>query len=497
MSRQIPPKIYAPRTQDEITREMRRGIMPAAFTRRMRVINLLSMVALGKIEEAMLLPFDTMDLHHILERQISQDAIIDQMDNEPLSYALTTGDIRPLWDAASNRPKLRNSFITGWSSRFFEVPFDPICIMLALRIRLLLELIDELGHSYNLMRFFPPEVFGPIIPPPSPPIPPEPIPPIPPFPPGPPPPSPTPPKDDDYVPPWDLLKPDPIGLPGGKFGDGATLGPEGPGTFDPGADPGDPGGPGEPGGPMIDIFDGPGPDWDGFGGGPGGGSPWGGGYNPGPDGGGGGGGGGTSPTGGDPCADVDDPTKTVVIGYTTQAMQVSEEQTLTVKNRHPRWSYENYHWEISAGGGSLSSDVGLSVVYTAPATNPNCELNATIDLICGGNVVDSLGIAINADTTDTWAFRYWSGLSCIESIPDVVYTCFLTNNTYDCAGNLLAGYPCELIRQAGSCGECYADTSPADCHSSYNTMSQLLAASPVDLRNAAAIEMGCCPEGSL
>ena len=396
MKKKIPVKIYAPSTQDEITRQMRRGIMPASFTRRMRVINLLSMVALGKIEEPMLFPFDTMDLHHILDRQISQDAIIDQINNEPLSYALATGDLRPLWEATNRRPKLRNSFITGWASRFFEVPFDPICVMLALRVRLLLELIDDLGHSYNLLRFFPAAVFDPIPPPPIPPIPPTPpIPPVPPEP-GPEPPGPVPPKDEDYVPPWWELEPDPMGLPGVSPGGGPTLGPEGPGTFDPGADPGDPGapgpGPGAPSGPGS----GPGGDWDGWGGGPNGGAPWGYGGGPGDLGGDVDGGGSTSPTGGDPCADVDDPTKTVVIGYTTLHMAVDETQKLSVDGRHPRWAGTNYHWSILEGGGELSSSFGTSVIYTSPLYNPDCELNVTIGLTCDGRLVDTVQIAINA-----------------------------------------------------------------------------------------------------
>jgi len=91
----------------------------------MRVINLLSMVALGKIEEPLLFPFDTLDLHHILDKQISQDAIIDQINNDELSFALATGNILPLGEVTNRRPKLENSFVTGWTSLFFNNPFDP------------------------------------------------------------------------------------------------------------------------------------------------------------------------------------------------------------------------------------------------------------------------------------------------------------------------------------------------------------------------------------
>jgi hypothetical protein len=460
----------------------------------MRVINLLSAVALGKIPEELMAPFGTMDLHHILDKQISQDAIIDQMDNDPLSFALSTGNIYPLWDTAEPGTALYHNFTTGWIERFFLAPFDPICVMLAMRVRLLLDLIDELGHSYNLLRFFPAEIWEPIDPvPPGPePIPPgpEPIPPGPePIPPGP---EPIPPGPEP--PPWWDIKPDPIGIPGRTFPRMPTLGPDGPGLYDPGPEPGDDDGPGDEDGPAIDIFDGPGADWDGFGGGPGGGSPWGGGYSPGPDGGGSAGGGGQTFTSGDPCADKYDPSETVKIGYTTQGMQVNEQQTLTVEGYHPRWAPHNYKWQIAAGGGTLSAESGYSVVYTAPATNPECINNATIELVCEGDVVDTLQIAINASEDASWAVRVWSDLRCVEVVPDMIYNCYLINRTYNCAGELMSGYPCELQRQAGGCGACYDDWSPSACYSGSNTMVALLAASPIDLRTAGMITDGCCPE---
>jgi hypothetical protein len=79
---------------------MRGGKMPDAFTRRMRVINLLSALVLRKIDPALIKPFDVLDLHHVLNRQISADAIIDQLENRALADALTTGDLRGLWAEA-------------------------------------------------------------------------------------------------------------------------------------------------------------------------------------------------------------------------------------------------------------------------------------------------------------------------------------------------------------------------------------------------------------
>lgn len=79
---------------------MRGDAMPQPFIRRMRLINLLSALVLRKIEPRFLAPFDVQDLHHILDRQISQDAIIDMLDNKALAEALTTGNLRPLWSEA-------------------------------------------------------------------------------------------------------------------------------------------------------------------------------------------------------------------------------------------------------------------------------------------------------------------------------------------------------------------------------------------------------------
>jgi len=57
---------------------------------------------------------------------------------------------------------------------------------------------------------------------------------------------------------------------------------------------------------------------------------------------------------------------------------------------------EPYSWAIISGGGSLSITKGDSTVYTAPATNPNCASNPTIQVTdyCGNTA--TLQIAVNA-----------------------------------------------------------------------------------------------------
>ena len=94
---QVPASLYWPDTADSVINKMRGNVMPQPFIRRMRLVNLISAVVLRKIDARLLAPFDVEDLHHILDGQISQDAVIDQLDNKAVAEALTTGDLRPLW----------------------------------------------------------------------------------------------------------------------------------------------------------------------------------------------------------------------------------------------------------------------------------------------------------------------------------------------------------------------------------------------------------------
>lgn len=148
----VRPQIYETTPVAEIIKQLRREVMPVPFIRRMRVINILSAVTLRKIEDKTLLPFDVMDIHHVLDKQISQDAIIAILENEGLAIAIDSGNLQPLWEESANLPLLRKGFEQGWIQRFILLPFDPICIMLALRAKLLLDAVDEFGHSYNLIR---------------------------------------------------------------------------------------------------------------------------------------------------------------------------------------------------------------------------------------------------------------------------------------------------------------------------------------------------------
>lgn len=100
MPGKVPPSLYWPDTANSLIDKMRKNIMPDPFVRRMRLINLISAVVLRKIDAHLLAPFDVQDLHHILDGQVSQDAVIDQLDNKALAEALKTGNLYPLWEEA-------------------------------------------------------------------------------------------------------------------------------------------------------------------------------------------------------------------------------------------------------------------------------------------------------------------------------------------------------------------------------------------------------------
>lgn len=194
----------------------------------------------------------------------------------------------------------------------------------------------------------------------------------------------------------------------------------------------------------------------------------------------------------------------ISIGYTTQQMAVSTQQTLTAVGAVAGCTY---NWAIASGGGSLSSGTGTSVVYTAPATNAECANNPTITLSCGGAQCDSLQIAVNA-YTGNFAFyvkRCYRNWSCI---PDVEEYCPIVRSY---RGNC-AGVETYLTVW---CGGGYKSTPPVDCafcaglgRTSCAVVAQLGCAydvmpstwpidSPYDIRSAAYKTAGCCPAALL
>ncbi|MBN2568121.1 MAG: hypothetical protein JXB42_01690 [Deltaproteobacteria bacterium] len=194
----------------------------------------------------------------------------------------------------------------------------------------------------------------------------------------------------------------------------------------------------------------------------------------------------------------------VSIGYTTQGMSADEEQELTVVG-----AVEGcvYNWAIASGGGSLSAETGISVTYTAPHTNPNCEQNPTITLSCGGEVCDTLEIVINAYGVDA-DVAYWKVDSaitedCYYYDPDR-YFCLrhVYMKSYNCKGEYLG-----IIQTWGgsvapwftySCDDCYSymddnGLSEADVWASV-AASGYSAGEIIDKRTGPMTAAGCCAE---
>lgn len=415
--RAVRPEIYGVMSVAQVASELRRETMPAPFIRRMRVINLLSALTLRKIEDDMTAPFNVMDIHHILDEQISQDAIIAMLENKNLALALETGDMQPLFIESEGKPLLRKGFDQRWIQRFITTPFDPICVMLAMRAKLMLDVVDELGHSYDLLRslgmgwidfgempgerpgdpdtYIPPVIDAPIS---DPDIPPSNVPGDPDYVPGPDEPGYIPPPDrvpgdpgyptvpgesPDYPEGWDeAIHPGHPDYDPGPGEEGYAY-PRSPGGGLYGGDYG-PGGTGAPGGPygagggyaslLPPLPLGFGPGWMLSGRGFGYSWAW---------------------LGIDCCLDVDDPEKYVTIGYFTSEISEGETLGLTVEQAREDCDGENYEWIEVNDVGSLSAESGLDVIYTAPATGANCPGNAEIWLSCGGEVVDTLIVTID------------------------------------------------------------------------------------------------------
>jgi len=199
----------------------------------------------------------------------------------------------------------------------------------------------------------------------------------------------------------------------------------------------------------------------------------------------------------------------VTIGYTTQTMQVDEAQDLIITGGG---SVSCYSWEVTSGVGELSDAIGLTTTYTAPSTNAECD-NPTISLSCNGEVIDTLKIAVNANTSTTTAYKTIG--SCISDKEGCLGGCSkdkypshtdarcVVQNWYRCDGVLktsveVYGYRagtqtywnfCTPVSAAGftntipTCDGLLA--VPLSGHSGYNSID--------DVRTAAMITAGCCP----
>jgi len=247
-------------------------------------------------------------------------------------------------------PLLKKGLTTGWLQRFFNEPFDPICVMLAMRTKLLLDIIDEMGHSYNLLRaigfgwidwgeipselpgepgdYYPPEIDNPIIVTPQPGAP------------GP--------GEPGYIP---QAAAPAIPLPIGGRPSGGNLS----------------GSMAAPWGLMDQGL------WQGKVGGTTGG---GGGINC--------------------CANIDIPGELVKIGYDSLALNCGETLTLRVTGYNPVCDGEFYNWVLNTVGGSLDPLFGYETVYTPPTCDEECDPSPEIALYCEYTFADVVHLAINS-----------------------------------------------------------------------------------------------------
>ncbi len=169
------------------------------------------------------------------------------------------------------------------------------------------------------------------------------------------------------------------------------------------------------------------------------------------------------------------------IGYTTTQMSINETQQLTVVGG----GGGPYTWSLS-GGGSISS----SGLYTAPGSNANCSNNPTISLICRGQTMATLSIAVNGYVDLTAAAYRQKGLCKVTgSVGSCVCNCGQTDEIHgytnrNCVGTFLGYSPYACTGSTYSCG---VEELGQDCTTSSCPMY-------VDVRTPDMITNGCCPE---
>jgi hypothetical protein len=185
------------------------------------------------------------------------------------------------------------------------------------------------------------------------------------------------------------------------------------------------------------------------------------------------------------------------IGYTTLQMSVGGSQTLTVTGS----SGGTYSWATTSG--SIVPTEGTSVTYTAPATNANCASNPTITLTCGGDIVGSITIAVNAYASVTAVIECTvTGSECIRlhnvefDLWGWHYQVWYTRVISSCTGDILST---TNFNDSTYCfdhwGNCSCAQLAADnlTHSYYANCLESYENSKHDNRTTEMKEGGCCP----
>ena len=177
-------------------------------------------------------------------------------------------------------------------------------------------------------------------------------------------------------------------------------------------------------------------------------------------------------------------------------MSGSGQQSLSLMNY---LTGHTYTWLIESGGGTLSSDTGERVEYTAPDSNPNGENNPTISVTDADGNSEELQIAVNSyPYSEHPAYSDWIDEGCDSwgGLGQGGCTACIHKNTYNCDGDLLgeAGGACSQCFPPNGCSCCY---NKVDWWTGGKTVQQILNEPPQDLRWEFQKEQGCSPEALL
>ena len=199
------------------------------------------------------------------------------------------------------------------------------------------------------------------------------------------------------------------------------------------------------------------------------------------------------------------------ISYTTQQMQGGGSQALsyTVDEEcpdAPPCPPECVKWEIISGGGSFNNDplisvspvprtTGFNPIYYAPANNPNCENNPTIEMTDCRGQKSILNIAVSKVSNAYLAARQWSSDGVFES-----RCCVPPNGPPPPSGPVLTTHEVIIF-----CDGSEATITPNshcvnDIGCSYNPLLPCTTTVPVcdftlhDVRTEQNKIDGCCPE---
>jgi hypothetical protein len=173
-------------------------------------------------------------------------------------------------------------------------------------------------------------------------------------------------------------------------------------------------------------------------------------------------------------------------------MTCGQQQVLSIMNY---LTGNTYTWTITSGGGTLSSNTGENVIYTAPAENPSCQNNPTITASCdGGAVIGSITIAVNCySDEDAACGTVYGDVGCFENCPWPAEPCGCgckgRYHLYSCDGAYIGTSQNQLAipyPTAQSCGD-------ADCWN-FGWRCEGLEGTEGDFRSPAMMAAGCCPE---